>query len=216
MKTTLLAIAATALLSGSAAAYAQSGAPTDQTRDHRAQPADQTQQPAAATPAQPGASSRGEMRPESASPPGGTSDMDRDRNLQPTQLQGDRDRAQDQNRDRVQDQGRDRIQDQDRDRPQGGEMMRGGDERGEGGHALTIKERTNLRDTVLREGPRAAHINFHIGVGTVVPRTVRLVAVPQPILAIYPEWSDDQFFTYGDEIVVVQPGTMRIVGVLPL
>ncbi len=113
---------------------------------------------------------------------------------EPTQLQGDRDRTQ----------------------LQGGEMLRGGEVRGAGVHPLTVEERTNLRETVLRTGPRLTHVSFRIGVGAVVPRTVRLVAVPQPILAIYPAWSGDLFFTYGDEIVVVAPDTMEIVGVLPL
>jgi hypothetical protein len=210
MKTTLLAIAAAALLSGSATVYAQSGAPGDQNRDQQAQPTEQSHHPRAASPAQPGATGRDQMGPggQSSAP-----DMDRDRNMQPTQLQGDRDRTQDQDRDRMQ--GQDRIQDQNRNGPQGGEMLRGGEERGEH-HTLTIREKTNLRDTVLRGGPRLTHVNFRIGVGARVPRSVRLVTVPQPIVAIYPEWANDLYFDYGDEIVVVQPDTMQIVGVLPL
>jgi hypothetical protein len=98
---------------------------------------------------------------------------------------------------------------------QGGQMLRGGEMRG-GVRSLTVEQKTNLRETVLRTGPRVTNINFRIGVGAVVPRTVRLVAVPQPIIAIYPEWSGDLFFDYGDEIVVVAPDTMQIVGVLPL
>ena len=105
--------------------------------------------------------------------------------------------------------------------PQGGQMMRGGEMRDQdemrgGVRSLTVEQKTNLRETVLRTGPRVTNINFRIGVGVVVPRTVRLVAVPQPIIAIYPEWSGDLFFNYGDEIVVVAPDTMQIVGVLPL
>jgi hypothetical protein len=113
---------------------------------------------------------------------------------EPTQLKGDTDRTQ----------------------PQGGEMLRGGEVRGGAAHPLTVEERTNLRETVLRTGPQLTHVSFRIGVGAVVPRTVRLVAVPQPILAIYPAWSGDLFFSYGDEIVVVAPDSMEIVGVLPL
>ncbi|HEX4077741.1 MAG TPA: DUF1236 domain-containing protein [Rhizomicrobium sp.] len=104
-----------------------------------------------------------------------------------------------------------------RDQLQGGQMLRGGDIRAEGArHPLTIQERTNLRETVLRTGPRVTHVNFRIGVGVAVPRNIRLVAVPQPILAIYPDWSGDLYFDYGDEVVVVAPNTMQIVGVLPL
>jgi Protein of unknown function (DUF1236) len=101
-------------------------------------------------------------------------------------------------------------------RLQGGEMLRGGEVRGGNARPLSIEQRTTLRETVLRAGPRVTNVNFRIGVGAVVPRSVRLVAVPQPILAIYPEWAGDLFFTYGDEIVVVAPDTMEIVGVLPV
>jgi hypothetical protein len=202
MRTPLLAIAAAALLSGSVAAYAQNTAPVDQTRDHHAQPADQMQQHDQATPDRmQGATPHNQMQPGTSGTRSSAPDMmNRDRNLQPSQMQT----------------GRDRIQDQDRDRPQGGEMLRGGEERGEGHHPLTVRERTNLRETVLRSGPRLSHVNFRIGVGAIVPRNVRLVAVPRPIVAIYPEWSGDLFFSYGDEIVVVQPDSMQIVGVLPL
>ncbi|HEY2444710.1 MAG TPA: hypothetical protein VGI20_03120 [Rhizomicrobium sp.] len=107
--------------------------------------------------------------------------------------------------------------------PQGGEMIRGGETtrdrdqmRGGGVRSLTVEQKTNLRETVLRTGPRVTNVNFRIGVGAVVPRSVRLVAVSGPILAIYPEWSGDLFFSYGDEIVVVAPDTLQIVGVIPL
>ena len=73
-----------------------------------------------------------------------------------------------------------------------------------------------MRETVFRSGPRLSHVTFKIGVGVRIPHTVRVVAVPEEIVAIYPEWSGDLFFTYGDEIVVVAPGTFEIVGVLPL
>lgn len=105
--------------------------------------------------------------------------------------------------------------DTERTEPHGGQMLRGGEMDG-GVRNLTIEQKTNLRETVLRTGPRATNIKFRIGVGVVVPRTVRLVAVPRPIIAIYPEWSGDLFFDYGDEIVVVAPDTLQIVGVLPL
>src|SRR5215469_14161962 len=71
-------------------------------------------------------------------------------------------------------------------RPQGGEMLRGGEVRGGNPRPLSIEQRTTLRETVLRSGPRVTRVNFRIGVGAVVPRTVELIAVPQPILAIYP------------------------------
>jgi hypothetical protein len=203
MRIRLLALASAALLSGTIAASAQGtpsgGAPSDQNRNEHAQPAAQTPQPGQHPSAQPGMRGPSQTQPSS----GQDRDLDRtqDRNLQHTQMQGG---EQYQDRDRA------------RNQPSGGEMLRGGEMREQGGHTLTVQQRTNLRETVLRGGPRVTHINFRIGVGAVVPRTVRLVTVSEPILAIYPEWSGDLYFAYGDEIVVVAPDTMQIVGVLPL
>ena len=149
---------------------------------------DHTQQPGARSGAEPRAPTD-QMKPGAGAP----------RDLQNTQIQE-----------------RDRDKVQGGERPQGGQMLRGGEERREGARPLSIEQKTTLRETVLRTGPRLTHVNFRIGVGGVVPHTVRVVAVPQPILAIYPEWTGDLYFDYGDEIVVVAPETMQIVGVLPL
>ncbi|HEY6577689.1 MAG TPA: DUF1236 domain-containing protein [Rhizomicrobium sp.] len=194
MKKTLLAVAAAGLLAGSAAAWAQ-GMPDTGNSAHP----DQTQHPAARP--DEGNIGPGAIRPD-AGQQGGRPDNDQNRQIQRTQLQGSPDR--------------DQMQGSDRDRLQGGQMLRGGDVRNAASHPLTVEERTNLRETVLRSGPRVTHVNFRIGVGAVVPRNIRIVAVPQPIVAIYPEWAGDLYFDYGDEIVVVAPGTMQIVGVLPL
>jgi hypothetical protein len=69
---------------------------------------------------------------------------------------------------------------------------------------------------VFRSGPRLTHVNFRVNVGVRIPRSVHVVAVPQEIIAIYPEWAGDLYFVYGDEIVVVAPDSFAIVGVLPL
>lgn len=210
MRRPILALAAAVFLSGSTLAYAQGTPPDtgqsqkDQTKDQMQQPGssgdqakDQMQQPGARSGAEPRSMPSSEQKPL-------------DRNLQNTQMQGG------QGSEREHMQGRDQIQGGDRDRPQGGQMLRGGEERGEGTRPLSIEQKTTLRETVLRRGPKLTRVNFRIGVGAVVPRSVRVVAVPQPILAIYPEWAGDLYFVYGDEIVVVAPDSMAIVGVLPL
>ena len=194
MRNRLLALAAAALLSGTAAASAQ-GLSQDQSQSPKSQTKDQIARPDA----QPGL---GEDRNSSAG--GGEQNMQpsgkSDRNPQNTQMQGEQ---------------REQVQGERRG-PQGGEMLRGGEMRGGAPHMLTVEQKTKLRETVFRTGPKLTHVNFRIGVGVHIPRTVRLVAVPQEVIAIYPEWSGDLFFTYGDEIVVVAPDTLEIVGVLPL
>jgi hypothetical protein len=194
MKNRLVALAFAALLSGTAAVSAQG-----LSQDNSQSPKSQTKNQIASPDAQPGL---GEDRGGSTGGGGQNVQPSRssDRSLQNTQVQGEQ-------RDQVQREGHG---------PQGGEMLRGGEMRGGAPRTLTIEQKTKLRETVFRTGPKLTHVNFRIGVGVHVPRTIRLVAVPQEIVAIYPEWSSDLFFIYGDEIVVVVPGTMEIVGVLPL
>jgi len=81
---------------------------------------------------------------------------------------------------------------------------------------FTTEQRTKIRETVLRGGnaPRVTNINFSINVGTAVPRTVRVVAVPEVIVEIHPAWRGFLYFVYEDEIVIVDPSTYSIVAVI--
>jgi uncharacterized protein DUF1236 len=81
--------------------------------------------------------------------------------------------------------------------------------------SLTTEQRTKIRTTVLTaNAPRVTNVNFSVNVGTVVPRTVRLVAVPAPLIDIHPAWRGYMYFVHGDRIVIVEPGTLRIVTIL--
>jgi hypothetical protein len=57
-------------------------------------------------------------------------------------------------------------------------------------------------------------INFNISVGTVVPRTVKFVAVPATLVEIHPAWRGYRYFIVDDEIIIVEPSSFRIVAVL--
>ncbi len=54
--------------------------------------------------------------------------------------------------------------------------------------ALTTEQKTKIRTTVINRAPKVTNVNFSINVGTVVPRTVHVVAVPATLIEIYPEW----------------------------
>jgi len=189
MKDHLLALAAAAFLSGTAAVSAQ-GLPRDNSQSPKAQTKDQIARPDA----QPG------MGEDQKGSGGGDQNVQSRSNLKPTQVQSEQ---------------RDQVQGEQRG-PQGGQMLHGGEMRGGAPHTLTVEQKTKLRETVFRGGPRLTHINFRVGVGVRIPHSVRVVAVPQEVVAIYPEWAGNLYFTYGDEIVVVAPDTYAIVGVLPL
>ena len=81
--------------------------------------------------------------------------------------------------------------------------------------SLTTEQKTKIRTTVLTSNaPRVTNVNFSINVGTVVPRTVRVVAVPAPLIEIHPAWRGYMYFVHGDDIIIVEPGTLRIVAVI--
>jgi hypothetical protein len=92
--------------------------------------------------------------------------------------------------------------------------MQGG---GSGGVQLSEQQRTHIRDTVIDAHgvPRLGRADFDIRVGTLVPRRdVRVVPVPGTLVRIEPRWRGYRYFVYNDEIVIVDPHTMRIVAVV--
>src|SRR5262245_43922825 len=88
-------------------------------------------------------------------------------------------------------------------------------ETGGGNVTLTTEQRTKIRQTVLASGnvPRATNVNFSVSVGTAVPTSVRVVAVPTVIVDIHPEWRGYMYFVVDDQIIIVDRNH-RIVAVL--
>lgn len=86
---------------------------------------------------------------------------------------------------------------------------------GSGGVNLTTEQRTTLRQSVLTtSAPRVDSVNFAVNVGTVVPSSVRVVEVPSAIVKIRPAWKGYRYFVYHDDIIIVEPRTLKIVAVL--
>jgi Protein of unknown function (DUF1236) len=85
---------------------------------------------------------------------------------------------------------------------------------GGGNATLTTEQRTKIRQTVLTgNAPRATNVNFSVSVGTAVPTSVRVVAVPTVLVDIHPEWRGYMYFVVGDQIIIVDRGH-RIIAVL--
>jgi Protein of unknown function (DUF1236) len=94
-------------------------------------------------------------------------------------------------------------------------------ERGAGAANVSLNEqqRTQIRETVInsRSAPRVSNVDFSVNVGTVVPRRhIHLVRVPETLIRIEPRWRHYLYFVFNNEIVIVEPRTMRIVQVLPV
>jgi hypothetical protein len=55
-----------------------------------------------------------------------------------------------------------------------------------------------------------------VTVGATIPRSVHLYPVPRDIVEIYPQFRSYRFVLVEDEIVIIEPGSYRIVATLPL
>jgi hypothetical protein len=146
----------------------------------------------------------------------GQNQRERDENRTQGQIQIQRD--QDQNRTQGQNQ-RERDQERNQGQIQRDQRQQEGQQEGGGSKnsvTLTTEQRTKIRNTVFRERnvPRVSKLDFSINVGTVVPRTVRVVEVPELMIEIYPEWRGYRYFVYNDEIIIVDPDTLTIVAVV--
>jgi hypothetical protein len=109
-----------------------------------------------------------------------------------------------------------RNQAQDRVNPQPKDATTGQGAAGRsGGAALTTEQRTKISTTIRQSNVRpATNVNFNISVGTVVPRSVTLHPLPAAVIEVYPDWRPYRFVLVGDEILVIDPATHRIVAVL--
>src|SRR6266567_3031291 len=87
---------------------------------------------------------------------------------------------------------------------------------------VSIKEqqRTRIHDVVVNKNFtsrfRASNVNFDVRVGTRIPRSFHLFAVPEDIVVIAPRFRGFRFFIVEDEIVFVDPVTFEIVAVMPV
>ena len=81
---------------------------------------------------------------------------------------------------------------------------------------LNGSEKVRIQREVIESSaaPRVDNLNFTIRVGVAIPRTVRVVPVPPEIVAINPGWNGFLYFVSGDEVVVVDPNSYSVVGVL--
>jgi uncharacterized protein DUF1236 len=81
---------------------------------------------------------------------------------------------------------------------------------------VSEQQKTNISQTLLKEKGvnRVTKVNFSINVGTRVPRSVRLVALPASIITIVPAYRAYRYFVVDERICIVDPATYEIVDVI--
>ena len=83
---------------------------------------------------------------------------------------------------------------------------------------LSEQQRTNIGHTISKDTHlnRVTDVNFSINVGTRVPRSVHLVALPASVIALAPAYRSYQYFAVDDRICIVDPATYEIVEVITI
>jgi hypothetical protein len=82
--------------------------------------------------------------------------------------------------------------------------------------SLSTEQHVKIRETLRGEKvERLNNVQFSITVGEAVPRTVHLYRFPASVMEYAPQYRDYEYILVGDDVLVVDPRTMRIVAVIP-
>jgi hypothetical protein len=81
---------------------------------------------------------------------------------------------------------------------------------------LSQEQRTKIKDIVVqRHTARVSHPNFSVKIGTTIPHNVHLVVLPEDIVTLVPEYRGFDYILVGEDILIVDPDSLRIVAVIP-
>lgn len=82
---------------------------------------------------------------------------------------------------------------------------------------VTTEKQVRISETVSRArlAQPERNLNISIRVGETIPPRVRLHRLPPEIVSIEPAYGDYEYFATEDEVVIVEPGTHRIVSQVP-
>jgi hypothetical protein len=79
---------------------------------------------------------------------------------------------------------------------------------------LSVEQRIRLRSSFNVNHGRATNVRFARRVGTRIPRSVRLIAIPAAVYAVFPGYRSYSYVTVEDDIYIVNPDTYEIVDVI--
>jgi hypothetical protein len=79
---------------------------------------------------------------------------------------------------------------------------------------LTPAQRTTILNAIRQDTRRSSPINFVVSVGAPVPPSIELYMLPDKALSDVPQAKIVKYTVVQDQIVLVDPTTMRVVDVL--
>ena len=81
--------------------------------------------------------------------------------------------------------------------------------------ALSSEQHAKIRDTLrVEKSERLTNVPFSTKVGEAIPGTVHLYVLPVSIMEYAPQYRGYEYILVGDEILIVDPRTLRIVAVI--
>jgi opacity protein-like surface antigen len=220
-KSTLLASAAVALLMSSAAASAQVQQKGSEEKSPQAAPKEQGATPKGDQSNQKGAQ---QQQPSTGKAAKGETDQKGMKGAEQKQPkdQGSKGSAQTQPKDQG---SKGSAQTQPKDQGSKGSAQtqpkdqgsKGASKESTGGRVqISEQQRTNVHQTILKESNvnRINQVNFSINVGTRVPRSVHLVALPASVISLVPQYRSYRYFVANDQVCIVDPNSYEIVEVI--
>jgi hypothetical protein len=81
---------------------------------------------------------------------------------------------------------------------------------------LSESQRTRIKDIIVkdRDVARVNSAHFRVGVGTVVPHDVHVSVLPPDVVRVVPEFKGFDYVVVGDQLLIIDPDTMKIVDIL--
>jgi hypothetical protein len=80
---------------------------------------------------------------------------------------------------------------------------------------ISSEQRTRIASSIRQQRVSPVRVNFALNVGAVVPRSVRIAALPASIVSSVPQYRGYSYFVTDEQIVIVEPSSHYIVEVLP-
>jgi hypothetical protein len=96
---------------------------------------------------------------------------------------------------------------------------KGAAEKGSAGRVqLSEQQRTNVSQTLMKDQRvnRVTNVNISVNIGTRVPRSVTLVALPASVISLVPQYRPYRYFVVEDRICIVDPATYEIVDIIEI
>ena len=82
---------------------------------------------------------------------------------------------------------------------------------------VTQQQRTEIHERISHvRVERIEHPQFSVSIGVAIPRTVHVAVLPPEIVEVVPEYRGFDYVMVGDEILIIDPGSLEIVAVIPV